>query len=237
MKQNLRPSRIALALVASTSLFAAACSGGDDDAASTPNAWQGHTYLLSIPETSWIEPDPRIGGEIAPFVPDFVLRVDAAADPTMSAAVGTSKAGAQDTCNLTLTVSGSSAYPNGTLSAQTYPMHIHDADHDVTVNTTVYNLQFKNVLPNGLTTSTTGEFSATLDAREIYPLFYKLIGATPDAVCTALGQYDANCQACPNDGGVYCLPLKAIGVGAVESSAAFTDVAEADLDASCADTQ
>ncbi len=224
-----------LALLASTSQFAAGCSSADDDA--TPNAWQGHTYLLSIPETSWIEPDPRIGGEIGLYVPEFLIRVDASSDPSISATVGTSWGGVQDMCGVTQKVLGSSAYPMGTLSAHTYRVHIRQEDRQVTVNTDVWNLEMKDVLPNESTPNATGTFSATLDAREIYPLFYQIPGRTPETVCAALGQWGVACEPCPKDNEVFCLTIEAVDLGAVESTASLSTVAQGDLDASCADTQ
>jgi len=216
--------------------------GGDDDDAAPPTAWQGKTYSLVIPIGAWFEPDPAIGREFGPYVPDFLLRVDQSAGTSHSATVGASIDGVQNLCNPTGKISGAGAYPNATFGPTAFPLHIHnvvdedDPADDVVITMTVDNLTFENVLPNGGTPATEGTFSATLRAREVYPLITGLIVQTPDAFCEALSSsYEVPCEPCPTDGEPYCVTLKAIGLGATETTTPIEPVTLDGRDASCAD--
>jgi len=228
--------------VAALALGTTACGDSEGDEAPPPTAWQGKTYSLAIPIGAWFEPDPAIGREFGPYVPDFLLRIDQSAGTSHSATLAAAQDGAQNLCNPTGKISGTGTYPSATFKAATFPLHIHnpvdedDPADDVMITMTVDNLTFENVLPNGATPATEGTFKATLRAREVYPLITGLIVQTPDAFCEALSSsYDVPCEPCPTDGEPYCLTLEAILLGAVESATAITPVTLDGRDPSCAD--
>lgn len=227
--------------LAALALLGTGCSGDDDADAAPPTAWQGKTYSLAIPDTAWFEPDPAIGREFGPYVPDFLLRIDQSAGTSHVATVGAANDGAQNLCNPTGKVNGAGAYPSATFGPTAFPLHIHNAvdeddpADDVVITMTVDDLTFENVLPNGATPAE-GTFSATLRAREVYPLLTQLIGSSPDVFCDALLQsYATPCEACPTDGAPYCVTLTAIDVGAVETTTQIEPVTLEGRDASCAD--
>lgn len=200
------------------------------------NPWQGHTYLLNVPDTHWTQPK-NVGKDIGPFVPKFLLGVNGSTGTTLDVLLGTSDAsGVQDLCNPTTSLPSTAQYPDSQLGPADAMLFIRDATHGKSVLATARELTIKNALPGTDTTLSPGEFSATVDLRELYSLFYLLTDPTADSVCTALAQAGTPCAACPQDGAAYCLTLKAIQLAAT----ALTDVTvqgvdSADLGASCED--
>jgi hypothetical protein len=196
------------------------------------NPWNGTTYLLDIQSQDWSEPR-GIGSEIDAFVPSFLLRVDGDAPDAFDVTIGTADAaGEQDTCNPTNAFGATASPPAMTLGPTQYSLFIQHTDEPVAVEGTIYDLTIKDVLPDGDTPSSVGEFSATMDFRELYPLFTLIVDPTPDKVCTLLeDSYSSACAPCPNDDEPYCLTVKAIGLGATPWSGAMEPVDA--IDPSC----
>jgi len=244
-------NRLACALTLGfLSLSLAGCSGGDDDDKNTEpqaNAWAGKTYLLTVPKTKWVIPR-GIGADIDGYVPSFILKID---DTGTSALVGTAEPNAtpenaaQDPCTPTSTFSFSATYPKMTLGPVSMRVHIlnpaeNAGEDNVQETGDVYNLTFKDILPNGSTPSTTGVFTATMDFTQLAPLFTALGGgANKDSVCEELeksyGEYGGECLACPtNEMQPYCLTIQGEQVGAVEApNVAIAPVVEASRPESC----
>jgi len=194
-----------------------------------------------IPDGAWFEPDPAIGREFGPYVPDFLLRIDQSAGTGHVATLGAANDGTQNLCNPTGKINGTGTYPSATFGPIPFPLHIinpvdeEDPADDVVLTMTVDNLTFENVLPNGGTPAE-GTFSATLRAHEVYPLLTQLIGSSPDVFCDALmSSYEVPCEPCPMTGEPYCVTLTAIDVGAVETTTVIEPVTLDGRDPSCAD--
>jgi len=207
---SLKRVAIGLAVAALPCVFGC---GNDAKTSASANPWQGHTYLLQIPGSHWTQPQ-QIGSEIGSFVPTFLLQVNSNSTGSLDVTLATEASGAQDPCSPTTTVSVASESPQFVLGPVDAPLHIADATHGNSVIATARSLMMTNVLPQDGATAAEGEFSAVIDAREMYPLFYQLMTRTADTVCAALASANTTCMACPQDGAPYCLTLKATQLAA-----------------------
>jgi hypothetical protein len=197
-------------------LFALSAGCGDAEKpppGETTNPWHARTYLLDIGLVNWSEPR-GIGGEIDEFVPSFLIHVQDEAPDAFSVMMGTANPdGAQDTCNKTGLLYATADSPSVTIGPAEFPLRISHTRDPIVVDGTAYDLTMTNVLPKG--DDPIGEFTATLDFRQYYPLFTALPVLNPDTVCAAFEQsYQRPCAPCPHDGVPYCLTLKAIDLGA-----------------------
>jgi hypothetical protein len=250
---------------------AGAVGGSGGGGGASVNAWIGHTYLLAMAKGDWSEPR-GIGKDLFGVAPAFILKIGGSGDnltatlatgpgayapdpsnPTAKVPVTPAQA-TQEPCGPTTQIPFSgSAYPNGTISADTLRVFIKNdtVTPPLQVTGNVYNLKLTNVLPNGSTTSTTGTLEATMDFQDLYLLFQSLgPGRTPQSVCSAFSSNytpsdcamgdpscTVSCQPCPGTGSPTCLTVKATEIGAVEaSSLVVTDVVEASRPATCADS-
>lgn len=213
---------------AAPALVACGSSGGDKP--SDSNEWSGHTYKLSIGDRSWTDPRGVIN-DIKDYVPEFWFEVKGTSSKSFDVVTATARDGTQDVCNPTATLPGA----DNAIGPADFPLRIKHAKEDIVVHATLHDLTFDNVLPSGGAVSTTGTFSATLDGRDVAPLF-TLIDSdpTPDELCTALSQVSppAPCEVCAYDGQTYCLTLKASKVGAEEATSTITPI-ETPSDSSC----
>jgi hypothetical protein len=218
-------------------LFAVAlCAATAGCTSEEANAWSENTYVLDIASENWYEPR-GIGGDIDDFVPRFLLHADSGAPEDFGVTVAPGKeTGEQDLCSATRVLRATSSPPSSTLGPSEYSLFIQHVSEPVSVVGTVYDLTMKNVLPDGDRISEVGEFSATMDFRDLYPLFTLIVNPTPEAVCTTLeDSYGVPCTACPNDGGPYCLTVKANGLGATPTSTALAPVGDV-TDPACTPT-
>jgi hypothetical protein len=199
------------------------------------NPWHGKTYLLDITSRNWAEPR-GIGQDIDDFVPNFLLRVDGDAPDAFDVTLGTADAtGVQDGCNMTSVLGATASPPGVTIGPDRFPLHVQHVDEPIAVDGTIYDLTIKDVLPDGDAPSVNGELTATMDFRELYPLFTLLVDPTPETVCAAFEMtYTTTCAPCPNDGEPFCLTVKANTLGAVPSDSAIEPVAA--VDPSCTPT-
>jgi hypothetical protein len=212
--------------------FALAC-GSDDE--QNDNPWENRSYKLEIPATHWSEP-PQIGNEIGAFVPAFVLQVSGSAPDDFTVMVGTADAtGAQDLCSVTSEFRASSAdRPSVQIGPASLAVHLVHPTQPVEVDASIYDMTMTDILPDGATPAEAGEFAAIIDARELYPLFTLLPEPSAEAVCAALDSYMASCVPCPSDGESFCLPLKAVDLGANEvAGGSVVPVDVATRDPSC----
>jgi hypothetical protein len=207
--------------------------------------WSGKTYLLSVPEKHWTKPSRDIGGEIAPFVPQFLLAIGGSGS-NLTVTVATAKTdGSQDTCNQTQqSTLSDSQYPDSQIVVSEFPMLFQQLDDTVTPNETItlrstlHDLTFTNVLP-GDSPATAGSLAVTADIAELYPLFIKVLPkpTTADSVCSTvastLGWSPAVCPQCTFNGTSYCLNLGAVQLGATLATATVKSVSAADIPASC----
>jgi hypothetical protein len=203
-------------------------TGGD------ASPWTGRTFLLTVPENNWISPE-GIGPEIGPHVPSFMMMVNSGTSSSVEVTVTSADAtGAQEMCTpTTMAPTTAGPYPDVQIGPFDFPVHLKTQDGSVHVNATIMGMTMKNVLP-GAEPAEDGEVVATLDMREIWPMFTILMAENGDDVCTALESFGAPCQACPSDSQVYCLTIEAILLGATEVSAPVTPVDAATLPATCA---
>jgi hypothetical protein len=188
----------------------------DPEPAPPTNPWNGQTYLLDVAARNWAEPR-GIGQEIDDFVPNFLFRVDGESPDSFRVTMATAhEDGMQDACNKTSELDATATLPDTMIGPAEFPLHIQHVNEPIAVDGTIYNFTIKDVLPDGDTLSTTGELTATMDFRELYPLFTLLVDPTPESVCSAFEMsYSAPCEPCPNDGEAFCLTVKANTLGAV----------------------
>jgi hypothetical protein len=226
-------------------LAASACaSPGEEDTGTNEapaSAWVGKTYLMQVPHTHWSVPR-GVGAEIGPFVPFFLIRIDSADGNQVEATIGTALDSAtQDMCTPTSKFTGTSAmFPMVTLGPAPMPVFLRNANGGVAVNTTIQNLTFENLLPDGVTLpdDMEGYVRAVMDFREAAPMFTLLPEPTPDNACMALQEaLMVPCEVCPQDpAATYCLSLVADGVGAVEyTGTPMVEVVAAARGAECVD--
>lgn len=209
-------------------VFGAACSS------ETPAgpSFAGRTYLLHIVDTSWQGKVSAIGD----YVPDILMQVDGTAasyDVTMA----TGRDGLQDLCSPTSHVPATSnPYPMFDLGPTNLPIYLKHLKEPVAVSTTAYNLTMQNLLPEPGIPVNDGTLSVVLDFRETYALFTQIIDPTPDRVCERLvADGVGTCEACPKDGQLYCLTMRADYLGATDVTATTTIVPVASTDPSCFD--
>jgi hypothetical protein len=210
--------------------FVVAC-GGDDDGSSDSNEWTGRTYELSIGERSWREPQGAIN-DIKDYVPQFLLEVQGESSESFEVLTATGKDDQQDPCNPTASLPGS----GNTIGPAEFPLRIKHLREDIVVDATLYDWTLTQALPEGGVVSEAGSFSATLDGRDVAPLFTQIDSdPTPDELCAALEQLSppAPCQACPHDDEVYCLTLTAEKVGLTEVTATTITGIDEPTDPSC----
>jgi hypothetical protein len=201
--------------------------GGDDDGteSSDANEWNGRTYVLNIGERSWREPSGVIN-DIKDYVPQFLFEVQGESSDSFEVVTATAKEDEQDPCNVTGSLPGA----GNTIGPGDFALRIKHLREDIVVQATLHDFTLKEALPTGDVVSESGSFSATLDGRDVAPLFTQIDSdPTPDELCTALEQLSppAPCQACPHDDEVYCLTLTAEKVGLTE----LTDTAITGIDA------
>jgi hypothetical protein len=207
-----------------------ACGGGGDPATPTASEWSGHTYALNIGERSWTDPRGVIN-DVKDYVPEFVFEVQGDSTTSFKALTATADMDVQRPCNATKLLPGA----GNAIGPADYPLRIKHLREDIVVNAVLHDVSFVDALPTGGVVSTTGKFSATLDGRDVAPLFTQIdANPTPDELCSTLAQLSppVDCQACPHDGAKYCLTLKAEKIGFTESTVALKTI-DTPTDSSC----
>jgi hypothetical protein len=234
---NIRPFIHASLLLASIPLTA--CGGGDDDSgandAGTASPLAGHTYVLTTDNTSWTKPR-GIAKDVENVMPHFLFQVTAAGGNNvkvlMSVAPKVKNADGevllqinQDMCSPTHEFMSSGAAAQ--LGPEDLKLHLvntvklEDQNDDLQVTAVVKGLEFKNIFPADGKAWTVdqvanedypGELNATMDFRELAPLFnvlYHPDGAppTPKEICDQLPD-TASCADC-GDGSITCLSAQA----------------------------
>jgi hypothetical protein len=227
------------------SLPLAACSGDDDTngdntggtgGGTQASPWAGHTYTLTTTKFDWTVPK-GLGKDIENVMPVFMFQMTTTSGKDMTAKIasapklvdemGNPVAGTltQDPCTPTieLPVSGA-AYPNSVIGPTTMDLHLVSKAGDpgpagdVQVTARVVDLKFTNILPTGSEPTETNALDATMDIKDIAPLFTAL-GSPPttEAVCGELAKQNSPCQACPGTGTMTCLSAKAQLITSVDA--------------------
>lgn len=222
-------SWLSLLVVAGASCVVAC--GGEDPSPSKSNEWDGHTYSLSIGERNWTEPRGVIN-DIKDYVPQFLFEVHGDSPTSFDVTTATAHTKVQDPCTVTGTMPGLA----NAIGPADFPLRIKHLREAIVVQATLRDLSFAQALPTGGVASVTGTFSATLDARDVAPLFTQIDSdPTADELCATLVQLSppVDCQACPHDGKAYCLTLKAEKIGAIESDDTTIEPITKPTDSSC----
>ena len=192
-------------------------SGCSDDHPDDVASFAGHTYLLSIAAGDW---NSRLGSDVADSVPQFVLAVRKGPSH-YQVTLATAWDGVQEPCNPTRTLAAAfSGYPSFQLGPEDFPLFVRHPVQPIGVLATARALSMTDILPTPGAPAENGTLRATMDAREIYPLFVAIAPEpTPDRLCALIEEQDAGaCAACPHDGRAYCLELSASYLGAEERS-------------------
>jgi hypothetical protein len=193
--------------------------------------WSGHTYELSIGERSWTEPRGVIN-DVKDYVPQFLFEVQGDAVASFKVLTATAKDAVQDPCTTTSVLPGS----GNAVGPADFPLRIKHLREDIVVQATLRDVAFMQALPTGGVVSDSGTFSATLDARDVAPLFTQIdADPTADELCSTLMQLSppVPCQACPQDGEEYCLTLKAEHIGVTETDDVTIEPITTPHDPSC----
>jgi hypothetical protein len=227
------------------SLPLAACSSTPDDTDGTggtggggtqASPWAGHTYTLTTTKFDWSMPR-NLGTDIENVMPVFMFQMTTTSGKDMTAKIGTAPklvdqmgnpvAGTltQDPCtpSIEVPVSGA-AYPSSVIGPANMDIHLVSkasdpgpAD-DVQVTAKVTGLTFTNILPTGAEPTETFALDATMDIKDIAPLFTSLgHPASTEAVCGELEKQGSPCQACAGTGTMTCLSAKAQLIVAVDA--------------------
>jgi len=193
----------------------------------------------NIPGSAWTEPPGGVASAIGGDVPQFLIGVAAGSGNDLTITLTTAINGVQDMCSPTTQVPASGVnYPNIEISAPNFPIHVvvtPPNPPDRQAESTAHNVFFKNILP-GDTAAKDGELDATVDASELYTLFYQLTNATKDNICAQLDSI-ANttglCKVCDFNQLPYCLTLHVVQIGATQTPTAIVPVLSGDIDPSC----
>ena len=157
----------------------------------------GKTYILDIPSAQWTSP-AGLGDEIVKVQPKYafqVIDIDESA-LTFTVLLGTAKNGAQDLCNKTYVIDGAlnaedMTFTLGPIDVQTYfvgpKTEAMAACHDFTISGQIVDEGAGLV---------SGEMSAELDTRDIYPLFYMANVSSGEALCTEIASWNMSCADC-----------------------------------------
>jgi len=232
------------------------CSSGDDDSNGNDtkvSAWAGHTYTLTTTNRDWAQPK-GFGKDIENVMPIFIFQMKDAGGGNLTATLATAPkildannvangVVTQDPCTPTMDIPVSGAsHPNSQIGPVDATLHLvnhgdaADTTDDVQVTALVKGLEFTDILPNGDTKSTMGQLKATMDFRELAPLFIALgtpeMPATAADICAQVGS-DNPCQMCA-DGQPYCMSAQAVLIGAEKrDDVTVTPVTLASRPASC----
>lgn len=207
-----------------TSTEGSTTGGGGSSAAA--EFWEG-THLLVIPAHNWTEP-AGAGEDFAAMIEGFLLDVRLGSSTQYTVTVGLLRDGVQDRCSKTTTLPAIAAPPSigvGPGEVEAYLSTPPGAPEQLAVVVTLSDFTLKDVLPDGSTPAEDGVLTASVDMREMYPLFYQLINSSADGVCAAFESSGSPCEPCA-DGAPYCQPLVAEGLGATPFSADFEAVPE-----------
>lgn len=207
--------------------------GGDDGGTNTgttggtgDQSFAGQSYALHIGAGDWLD---DIGGDVSDNVPDFWMTIGGSGS-SYEVTLTTARDGAQDMCNKTQTVSASSnPYPGFDLGPTDFQLYLKHAVQPVAVQATAMDLTMTDVLPTGAAAAEANSLTATLDAREVYPLFVALTPEpTPDRLCdTILSENRGECKPC-RDGQPYCLEMRAGYLEATPQAISITPVSTPD---------
>jgi hypothetical protein len=203
--------------------------------------WAGKTYLLDIEPNHWTKPTRDVGGEIAPFVPQFLFGITGTGTD-LSVIVATASGGVQNLCNPTQKAAFSeSQYPESGIALARFPMTFQQLNdrvtpnQTITVHSTLHDLVFTNILPAGFATAS-GTFDVTADIAELYPLFYRIDPPPPtlESVCNTLEGVGSPCETCGfNAASQTCLTLGSLQLEATLNAATVTQVSAGDIAATC----
>jgi hypothetical protein len=199
--------------------------------------WDGKTYLVTLMLRHWVEPRGEVVVEFAPYARGFLLEVSGASTdsyrvklaPLMPDVDETDPPPTQDPCSPT----SSFAASGNSIGLQAFGMNIRHFREDLNVYATVRSLQFVDALPMNGVVSHEARFAATLDARDIAPLFTQLSpNPAPAELCDALASLDlpVPCEPCPHDGASWCVTIEATAFGVEETTLEIQNVSEAALD-------
>lgn len=202
----------------------------NDDSTFDPSVILGRTYFLDIPLSDWTVP-AGVGDIIGYYVPILLFEPRSAGDGVLDllATVGAEeKTVVQDECNLTTDFADSVLNDDGSFSfgPQDFALRIEGVSaglHQAYGSGTFLadGSGFENGVLGGL-----------LDAREL--LDFLLYGL--DEICLVTAIFGAPCVACPADGEVYCVAIKAEGFSAATvSGLSLTEIGPDDLGPECDD--
>ncbi|NLH48101.1 MAG: hypothetical protein GX444_05790 [Myxococcales bacterium] len=202
----------------------------NDDSTFDPSVILGRTYSLDIPLSAWTVP-AGVGDIIGYYVPILLFEPRSADDGVLDllATVGAEeKTVVQDECNLTTDFADSVLNDDGSFSfgPQDFALRIEG------VSAGLHQAYGSGTFLADGSGFDNGVLGGLLDAREL--LDFLLYGL--DEICLVTAIFGAPCVACPADGEVYCVEIKAEGFSAATvSGLSLTEIGSDDLGPECDD--
>lgn len=193
---------------------------GDVEIAPIDNIHQvvaGKTFIWDIQDKNWSEPRGS-GAEFGQAVPNIMLQItNANEDGTMTFFTGTADVnGIQSDCTTTVdiqaAVGANPAFTTTPINFLTYGENLSDEAPVHQVQATMYGMTMGGsfVVKDGVVGIRKGFLEMMIDFRETVKLFHLRPNATPESICEEAPDFNAHCEACPNDpSSVTCLKLKA----------------------------
>lgn len=181
------------------------------------------TYALELQKAS-IDQPAGVGGLISDQLPEYILMQVLSADSSSiqfmgALAIDGSDPIEQDTCTATL------PFPSADFSGQP-AFSVGPQDTVLAVggySATLYSMELAANFTADGSAIENGTLNGQLDMREVA----ELLGYSPDTACSLLSAFGAPCEACPSDGGAYCVTIVASNLnGSVVDGLSLVEVTE-----------
>lgn len=221
----------------------------DTTVVSDKNALVGKTYTIAFDPNYWSVPRD-VGSDIGEYVPAFMFTfttVDAAA-MTFEALLGTANDdGTQDTCNKTVTVTGtfedaaSTVFKTTAIDFEAILTGPPDSSTNIPPNAIapIHDFALQGTFTNQGAGFKFGVIDAIMDLRDISCLFMLVTdpaNRNPEYICAQMNdQLAYDCEVCPFDQTPSsCVTMKAELFKTTETTATMVEVA--DFGTTCVDT-
>lgn len=193
-------------------LFAAACENnsgtlpGDQSNVvqelSAISELVGAKYILDIPSAKWTAPE-GLGDEIVKVQPKYAFEVTDVDEAALNFTVllGTVKDGVQDLCNKTYVIEGKLNAEDMTFTLGPIDVQTFFIGPETEAMAVCHDFSISGQIMDEGAALVSGEMTAELDARDIYPLFYMASYTDGAALCADLSANGLDCNQCSYESG------------------------------------
>jgi hypothetical protein len=157
----------------------------------------GKTYILDVPSAQWTSP-AGLGEGIVKVQPKYAFQVIDIDESTLTFTVllGTAKNGAQDLCNKTYVIDGALNAEEMTFTLGPIDVQTYFVGPETEAMTICHDFTISGQIVDDGAGLVSGEMSAELDTRDIYPLFYMTNVSSGEALCTEIASWNMSCAEC-----------------------------------------